>query len=205
MFQWVESHYQFFVVGIPAILAALWKWVLMPMVRAKQSFSAWLVRDTTIKVDMGEFLKKWSPDGEDSGFERLKRIEANSELLRATQMVRDSLDSTARFTCNEKGHVINANRAFCRYFNITEDVATGWGWINLFSPEGDCRDQFRRQWIASVDSSVEFMAMVRTNPHHDHHSTAVEICASPVRDTTGEVIRWDGVMVPASKAPVAAD
>lgn len=195
MFHWLVFHYAFLIVGIPGILGAIWKWILKPLKKLYCAVKAWAEEDKAAKIDLRGFIVQWTPNSGSSGWDRLKRIEEGLGLQQSIMATRDKLDHISRFSCDEHGRVISANRSFCRYFNITDDVAIGWGWLNLFSPEGSVRDDFKMKWQASVEAEVEFSCLVRTNPHYGQNGPQIEILAYPVRENaTGRVVRWDGII-----------
>jgi PAS domain S-box-containing protein len=72
----------------------------------------------------------------------------------------------------------------------------GWGWNKLLHP--DDRDRAAAAWRATVEGQSNYDLEYRVR-RHDGQSEWFKVCARPIRDAAGTVVRWFGTAVNVDK------
>ena len=148
-----------------------------------------LFRSVPVKDDSGNVIKWY---GQNIDIEERKQAEdivrANEQALRATI---DTIPTPA-FSTNADGYVDFLNQRWLDYAGMTAEEAQGWGWRTALHPADV--DRLVEYWRSCLVSGSEAEIEARYRRYDGVYRWCL-VRANPLRDKTGNVIKWYGISI----------
>jgi PAS domain S-box-containing protein len=148
-----------------------------------------LFRAVPVKDQSGNVIKWY---GQNIDIEERKRAE---DAVRATeQELRAAINAipTPAWSTRPDGHVDFLNQRWLEYAGLTAEQALGWGWGTSIHP--DDRDNLVQQWQLCLASGKGAEAEAR-HRRFDGVYRWFLVRANPLRDESGNVVKWYGINI----------
>jgi PAS domain S-box-containing protein len=158
-----------------------------------------LFRAVPVKDELGNVIKWY---GQNIDIEERKRAE---DAVRAKeQELRAAINAipTPAWSTRPDGYVDFLNQRWLDYAGMTAEQAQGWGWGTSIHP--DDRDSLSRQWQLCLASGTGAEVEAR-HLRFDGVYRWFLVRANPLRDESGNVIKWYGINIDIEERKRAED